>query len=220
MIRVVVADDQSMIRSALRALLESAADIEVVAEVADGVSALAAARAHRPDVVVMDIRMPGLDGLEATRLIRADLPHTAVIVLTTYDIDDYVFSAIRAGASGFLLKDGDADDLLRAVRACVAGEAVMSPGSLRRLLDEFASAPTADRTAATAVASLSDREREVLLLIAAGCNNEEIAADMFISATTVKSHVGALLGKLGVRDRTQAAVTAYRSGLLGGTPRA
>jgi DNA-binding NarL/FixJ family response regulator len=214
-IRVLLADDQSLIRSALRALIETADDLEVVAEAADGRAAVEAARAHRPDVVVMDIRMPRLDGLEATRMIRASLPQTHVVVLTTYDLDEYVFRAIRAGASGFLLKDGDAEDLRRAIRACVQDEAVMAPASLRRLLDEFARTPRADAEAAAAVERLSDREREVLTRIAAGLSNDEIAAEMFISITTVKTHVGGVLAKLGARDRTQAAVTAYRSGLVG-----
>lgn len=213
MIRVVVADDQPVIRSALCALIASAEDLEVVAEASDGLAAVSAARAHRPDVVIMDIRMPRMDGLEATRAIRTQVPNAHVIVLTTYDLDEYVFAAVRAGASGYLLKDGDADELFRAVRGCVQGEAVMAPGSLRRLLDEFARVPQPDPLAQAAICALSEREREVLTRIARGLNNEEISAEMFISVPTVKSHVGSVLAKLDARDRTQAAVTAFRAGL-------
>lgn len=215
MIRVVVADDQSLIRSALRALLEGAPDIEVVADAADGMAALEAVRAHLPDVVVIDIRMPRLDGLEATRRIRAEHPGISVIVLTTYDLDEYVFAAVRAGASGFLLKDGDADELIRAVRTCVDGKSLVAPTSLRRLLEEFARGPQPSPAAARAVTALTDRECDVLAEMATGRSNDEIATHMCVSVATVKTHVSSILAKLGVRDRTQAVVVAYESGLAG-----
>jgi DNA-binding NarL/FixJ family response regulator len=217
-IRVVVADDQRLIRRALVALLERAGDIEVVAEADDGLSAVAAARRHAPDVVLMDVRMPGMDGIEATRSIRNELAGTEVVVLTTYDLDEYVFAAVRAGAAGFLLKDGDGDDLAAAIRACASGESTVSPQSLRRLLDEFARAPVPDRSAVGAVARLTDRERAVLVEIAHGFSNDEIAESLHLGVSTVKTHVGSLLAKLGARDRTQAAIAAYRSGLVDADP--
>jgi DNA-binding NarL/FixJ family response regulator len=213
MIRVVIVDDQPMIRSALRALVEGEPDIEVVAEAGDGEEAVAVATRHLPDVVVMDVRMPILDGLEATRRIRTELPEVQVIVLTTYDLDDYVFGAIRAGAAGFFLKDGDAEDLIRGIRAVHSGEALMSPASLRKLIAEFAAAPQPDGAAAAAVAGLTEREREVLRLISQGMANADIAETLFVSVGTVKSHVSSVLAKLRVRDRTQAVVLAYQAGL-------
>jgi DNA-binding NarL/FixJ family response regulator len=213
-IRVVVADDQALIRTALRTLIESADDLDVVAVAGDGEAAVAAARAYRPDVVVVDIRMPRMDGIEATRRIRELDPGVAVIVLTTYDLDEYVFRAIRAGAVGFLLKDGDADELIRGIRAAAAGEALMAPQALRSLLGEFARTPQPDALAAAAVDRLSGREREVLCHMADGRANDDIARAMFLSVATVKTHVGSVLMKLGVRDRTQAVVTAYRAGLV------
>lgn len=212
-IRVVVADDQALIRTALRTLIESAADLTVVAEAGDGEAAVAAVRAHRPDVVVLDIRMPRMDGIEASRRISELDPDVAVIVLTTYDLDEYVFRAIRAGAVGFLLKDGDADELIRGIRVAAAGEALMSPLALRSLLGEFARSPQPDLVAAAAVGRLSGREREVLGHMANGWSNDDIAEAMFLSVATVKTHVGSVLAKLGVRDRTQAVVTAHRAGL-------
>lgn len=213
MTTVLVADDQPLIRSALVALISTADGIQVVAEAGDGREALRLAVRHEPDVVVMDVRMPVMDGLAATGLIRAQLPCTSVLVLTTYDLDDYVFAAIRAGASGFLLKDGDGDDLVRAIRRCAAGEAVMAPGSLRRLFDEFARGRAPDEDAVRLVAGLSEREHEVLEHLAAGATNDEIAAALVIARPTVKTHVASVLAKLGVRDRTQAAVVAHRAGL-------
>jgi DNA-binding NarL/FixJ family response regulator len=213
-IRVVVADDQAMIRGALRTLIESAEDLEVVAVAEDGEAAVAAARAHRPDVVVVDVRMPRMDGIEATRRIRELLQGVAVIVLTTYDLDEYVFQAVRAGAVGFLLKDGDADELIRGIRAAAAGEVLMAPQALRSLLCEFARTPQPDALAVAAVDRLSGREREVLCHMADGRSNDDIARTMFLSVATVKTHVGSVLTKLGVRDRTQAVVTAYRAGLV------
>ena len=210
-IDVLIADDQAMIRTALAALIRTAADIEVVGQAANGDEAVELTRRRKPDVVVMDVRMPGMDGLEATRRIRAESPATSVLVLTTFDIDDYVFAAIRAGASGFLLKDGDGDELIAAIRACAGGGGALAPGMLRRLFAEFERTPQADPDAVALVRTLSDREREVLALIADGANNDEISERLFIARPTVKSHVAAVLSKLGVRDRTQAAVVAHRA---------
>lgn len=217
MIRVVVADDQSVVRAALVALVSTDPDIEVVGSAANGQEAVALAVRYRPDVVLMDVRMPVMDGIEATRRIRGEVPDAAVLVLTTYDLDEYVFNAIRAGASGYLLKDGDGDDLVDAIRRSAAGDAVMDPGALRRLLLEFARGPAPDAAAAAQVELLSSREREVLALIAQGATNEDIAARLYISRPTVKTHVGAVLTKLDVRDRTQAAVVAHRAGLVTST---
>jgi DNA-binding NarL/FixJ family response regulator len=214
-IRVLLVDDQALIRSALHALLDAAPDLEVVAEAEDGRAAVAAADRYHPDVVVMDVRMPRLDGIAATRQIREAHPGTAVIVLTTYDLDEYVFDAVRAGAAGFLLKDGDADELVRAIRVAVGGEALVAPSSLRRLLDEFARTPRPDDDAAARVARLTQREREVLALMAAGLSNGEIAERLVLSLATVKTHVGGVLAKLPARDRTQAVVLAFVSGLVG-----
>jgi DNA-binding NarL/FixJ family response regulator len=197
----------------LAELVSSAVDIEVVAQAADGREAFVLAQRYRPDVVLMDVRMPIMDGIEATKAIRDTVPATSVLVLTTYDLDEYVFNAVRAGASGFLLKDGDGDDLIGAIRRCSEGEAVMDTGALRRLLHEFTRGPSQDNAAATLIAGLSSREREVLDHIATGATNDEIAAALFIALPTVKTHVGAVLTKLGVRDRTQAAVVAHRAGL-------
>lgn len=216
MIRVLLADDQALIREALTALLRSADDLEVVATAGDGPSAVEAVRRHRPDVAVVDVRMPGLDGIEVTRRVRQEAPDTAVIVLTTYDLDEHVTAAVRAGACGFFLKDGDAEELLRGIRAAAAGEAVVDGSVLRRLLGAFAATPEPDRAAADAVALLSAREREVLALMAQGLSNEEIAGRLFIGAATVKTHVGAVLAKLPARDRTQAVVIAHRAGLATG----
>jgi DNA-binding NarL/FixJ family response regulator len=216
MIRIVVADDQPLIRSALRALLEDIADFTVVAEAGDGDAAVRAVAQHRPDVALMDIRMPSLDGLAATRRIRDEMPGTVVIVLTTYDLDEYVFEAVRAGAAGFLLKDGDADELERAIRAVVGGEALMAPSALRRLMEEFTRAPRPDPGASRRVAQLTQREREVLEQMATGRSNDEIAAVLHLSVATVKTHVGSVLTKLGVRDRTQAVVVGHDAGIRPG----
>ncbi len=213
MIRVVVADDQSIVRAALVALVSTDDDIEVVGKAANGQEAVALASRYQPDVVLMDVRMPVMDGIEATRRIRSEVPGAAVLVLTTYDLDEYVFNAIRAGASGYLLKDGDGDDLVDAIHRSAGGDAVMDPGALRRLLHEFARGPAPDARAAELVQRLSSREREVLGLIARGATNDDIGARLCIARPTVKTHVGALLAKLEVRDRTQAAVIAHRAGL-------
>jgi len=213
-IRVAVVDDQPLIRAALRALLDQADGITVIGEASDGQAAVDLARRKRPDVMVIDVRMPGLDGLEATARIRADQPDVQVIVLTTYELDDYVFGAIRAGASGFFLKDGDADELIRGVRAVHNGTALMAPGALRSLLSEFATAARPDEPSVAAVARLTERERDVLQLLAEGLANADIAESLCLSVGTVKTHVSSLLAKLGVRDRTQAVITAYRSGMM------
>lgn len=217
MIRVVIADDQAVVRGGLRMILESEVDIEVTGEAADGRHALDLVRELDPDVVLMDIRMPVLDGLEATRLITSDagIP-TKVLVLTTFDLDEYVYAALRAGASGYLLKDTPARELVAAVRVVAQGEALLSPSVTKRLIEEFAHRPEAATEAPTAPlpADLTDREREALELLAHGLSNREIAARMYIGEATAKTHVSRLLTKLGVRDRVQAVVLAYETGLV------
>lgn len=212
-IRIVIADDQGVIRAALRALLVGVPDFEVVGEAADGLMAVELVVRRQPDVVLMDIRMPGIDGLEATRRITSAQPAVAVVVLTTFDLDEYVFEAVRAGACGFLLKDGDADDLEQAVRVAVRGDALMSPRSLRRLLDEFAATPVPAPDSVAALKALTAREREVLALVAQGFTNADIAAALVISEATAKTHIGNLLAKLHRRDRAQLVITAYEGGL-------
>ncbi len=212
-VQVVLADDQGMIRSGLRALLESAPDIQVVGEAGDGAAAVALAEAHQPDVVLMDIRMPGFDGIEATRQIRTRHPGVAVIVLTTYDVDEYVVAAVRAGAVGFLLKDGDADDLIQAVRLAARGDAVVEPSALRRLLATFAATPDPAR-GGSPPGGLTPRELEVLALVGRGLNNTEISERLYVSETTTKTHIGNLLAKLGARNRAHLVITAYESGLI------
>jgi DNA-binding NarL/FixJ family response regulator len=214
-IRVVIADDQALVRSGFAALLAAQPDIEVIGEAADGEAAIGLVAEHRPDVVLMDIRMPGLDGLAATKRIAADPApaDTKVVILTTFDLDEYVFEAIRAGASGFLVKHTEPDELLRAVREVVAGGALMSPGVTRRLFDEFATRAR-EPFEPRALDRLTDREREVVALVGGGLSNREIAATMFIGEATAKTHVSRLLTKLGVRDRVQAVVLAYQTGLV------
>ncbi len=217
-IRVVVVDDQSLVRNGFTSILSTAGDIDVVGEAANGVDALEVCRAVTPDVVVMDIRMPVMDGVEATRRLMNRSSHHApgVLMLTTFDLDELVHAAMRAGASGFLLKDALPDELFRAVRAVAAGDAVVAPSITRRLLDHFAgSAPsTANAAALAAVAQLTEREREVLTLIARGLSNQEIGASMCVAETTVKTHVGRVFMKLGARDRVQAAIVAYDASLV------
>ncbi len=214
MIRVVLVDDQHLVRAGLRALLERADDIEVVGEAGDGAAGVDLVRSTRPDVVLMDVRMPGLDGLEATRAIVDDptLTGTRVVVLTTFDLDEYVLEAVRIGASGFLLKDCDADELRHAVRVVRAGEALLSPRITRTVLEALAAAPirTVDRER---LAVLTDREREVLAEVGAGRSNDEIAQALHMSAATARTHVGRILTKLHARDRTQLVVIAYETGL-------
>lgn len=218
MIRVLVVDDQALVRSGFAVLLRSDTDIEVVGEAGDGGEALALVRRERPDVVLMDIRMPGMDGLEATRRITSD-PATAgtrVLILTTFDRDEYVFEAIRSGASGFLLKDVEPRDLLAAVRVVSEGEALLAPRATRRLIEEYVGAATdpghpSDRFD---LAQLTEREREVLVAVARGLSNREIADQLYMGYATAKTHVSRLLAKMGVRDRAQLVVAAYESGAV------
>jgi DNA-binding NarL/FixJ family response regulator len=214
-IRVLIADDQALVRAGFRALLGARAGIEVAGEAVDGAEAVAQARALRPDVVLMDIRMPSLDGLSATRQITADpeLTGVRILILTTFELDEYLFDALRHGASGFLVKDTEPGDLVTAVRAVAAGDALISPGMTRRLVAEFAArakepGPTAD------LAVLTDREREVMALVAEGLTNDEIAGRLFLSPATARTHVSRAMIKLGARDRTQLVVLAYESGLV------
>ena len=215
MIRVLLADDQALVRGGFRALLDAQDDIEVVGEAADGEEAVRLAVTERPDVVLMDIRMPGTDGLEATRRIVDDerLERTKVVILTTFDLDEYVFEAIRAGANGFLVKDTDPDELLRAVRAVLAGDALLSPRVTRRLIEEFA-ARAKDPVDLPELDRLTDRERQVVALVGEGLTNDEIAGRLVMSSATAKTHVSRAMVKLGARDRAQLVVFAYESGLV------
>jgi DNA-binding NarL/FixJ family response regulator len=213
-LRVVIADDQPMMRAGFKSVLESAGDITVVGEAENGEEAVSLARAQRPDVVLMDIRMPVMDGIEATRR----LPDQRVLILTTFGLDDYIIDALRAGASGFLLKDAPTHDVLAAVRAVAVGDAVLSATVTRQLLDQVGRRlPAAVSRDAHELAGLTDREEEVLHMLAAGLSNAEIAAAMVVSEATVKSHVSRILGKLGLRDRVQTVIYAYETGLI--TPR-
>ena len=212
MIKVLIADDQAMVRSGLRLILETEDDIDVVAEAGNGEEAVRLARRERPGVVLMDVRMPIMDGLEATRQITEQVPDTRVIVLTTFDLDDYVYGALRAGASGFLLKDAEGDQLVEAIRVIASGDAIIAPSITKRLISEFADRPRARQ--ATGLDDLTEREVEVLRLVAKGLSNAEIAEELYVSETTVKSHVSHILTKLGLRDRVQAVVVAYESGLI------
>ncbi|MFY1671950.1 response regulator [Plantactinospora sp. WMMB334] len=217
MIRVLIADDQAMVRQGFGALLAAQPDLLVVGDAADGQEAVAAARRLDPDVVLMDVRMPVLDGLAATRQLlgdRRDSDRPRVLILTTFDLDDYVYDALRAGASGFLLKDAPAADLVHAVRVVAAGDALLAPAVTRRLIAEFAARPGRDRPRPTSLAGLTPRETEVLRLIARGRSNSEIAEELVVAEQTVKTHVGRILGKLDLRDRAQAVVVAYESGLV------
>lgn len=210
-IRVVIADDHTLVREGFRRLLESESDIRVVGEVGDGSQAVDAAKRLQPDVVLMDIRMPKLDGLSATRAIITSGRATRVVILTTYDLDEYVFDALRAGASGFLLKDSPPDRLLEAVRVANAGDALLSPSITRKLIEEFTHQPVTEP--APRLETLTRRESEVLTFLARGLSNAEIADELFISPATVKSHVASVLTKLELRDRVQAVVYAYEYGL-------
>jgi DNA-binding NarL/FixJ family response regulator len=215
MIRVLLADDQALVRAGFRALLDAQADIEVAGEANDGEEAVRLARELMPEVVLMDIRMPGLDGIEATRAIGADarLGDVRIVILTTFDVDEYVFEALRAGASGFLVKDTEPAELIQAVRVVAQGEALLSPGVTRRLIEEFATrAKEPGRT--PALKMLTDREREVMALVGAGLSNDEIAERLVISPATAKTHVSRAMVKLGARDRAQLVVFAYESGLV------
>ena len=214
MIRVLIADDQALVRAGFRVLIDSAADLEVVGEAGDGAEAIALARSQRADVVLMDVRMPVLDGLAATRELAGDEGGPRIIILTTFDIDEYVFEALRAGASGFLLKDTEPAELLAAVRVVAGGEALLAPSVTRRLIEEFATRPDPHRTPPDALKVLTEREREVLALVARGLSNGEIATELFISPATAKTHVSRVMMKLGARDRAQLVVTAYETGLV------
>ncbi|HET9999172.1 MAG TPA: response regulator transcription factor [Nocardioides sp.] len=209
MIRVLLVDDEELVRSGLRLILSTEPDLEVAAEAADGEQALAMVELHQPDVVMLDIRMPGLDGIEVARRLAASGSPARVVVLTTFDNDDYVYGALRAGASGFLLKDAPATQLVSAIRAAAAGDAVLAPSVTRRVVDELGrrQAPAAIQR----LDVLTDRERDVLTLMAEGCSNSEIGDRLFITEGTVKTHVARILVKLGVRDRLQAVVLAYRA---------
>ncbi|MEV4679005.1 MULTISPECIES: response regulator [Actinomadura] len=215
MIRVMLADDQTLVRAGFRSILEGEADIEIVAEAGDGAQAVERAVEVRPDVVLMDIRMPVLDGLEATRRIIADprLGGVRVVILTTFDLDDYVYEAIKAGASGFLVKDTEPPELIHGVRVVARGDALLAPTVTRRLISEFASRITAPPPAAE-LSALTEREREVLELVAAGLSNEEIAGRLVLSPATAKTHVSRILAKLGARDRAQLVVLAYEKGVI------
>ncbi|HEX4257891.1 MAG TPA: response regulator transcription factor [Streptosporangiaceae bacterium] len=219
MIRILLADDQPLIRSGIRALLDAEDDIEVVGEAADGREAVALAAEHRPDIALLDIQMPGTDGLEATRQIVADeaLASVRVVILTNFGLDEYIFAALRAGASGFLLKDTQPAELLQALRVVMLGDSLLSPAVTRRLISEFVARPP-DKVAATGMEMLTPREREVVALVAHGLSNDEIAGALVLSPTTAKTHVSRAMMKLGARDRAQLVVFAYQTGLV--APRA
>jgi DNA-binding NarL/FixJ family response regulator len=214
-IRLLIADDQALVRGGFRAILEAEPDIDVVAEAGDGAEAVDLARRHRVDVALMDIRMPRMDGIEATRRLLAEprTPPTRVLVLTTFDLDEYVYEALRAGASGFLLKDVPPEHLAPAVRTVAGGDALLAPSVTRRLIQEFARRPVPGGPSSAALQQLTPRERDVLTLIARGMSNLEIAERLFVGESTVKTHVAHVLSKLGARDRIHAVVFAYESGL-------
>jgi DNA-binding NarL/FixJ family response regulator len=217
-IRVLLADDQALVRSGFRVLLQTAGDIEVVGEAGDGQRAVRQARELRPDVVLMDIRMPVLDGLAATRAISADpdLSAVRILILTTFDEDSYVFQALRAGAAGFLVKDADTEELLNAVRVVAAGPALLSPAATRALIEAYVARPEAATapTPAAVLGALTDREREVLALVGTGLSNEEIGTELVLSPATARTHVSRIMTKLAARDRAQLVVAAYESGLV------
>ncbi|MBU1225773.1 MAG: response regulator transcription factor [Actinobacteria bacterium] len=213
MTRILIADDDALVRMGLRVVLEGEPDFEVVGEAEDGRQAIELVREQKPDLVIMDIRMPHLDGLAATREITAGEGGPKVLVLTTFELDEYVYEALRAGAAGFVLKRVPPADLIEAVRVVASGDSMVYPAATRRLVERFAS-PSVSKEQARALASLSEREQEVLRLLAQGHNNREMSEQLFVGMETVKSHVGAVLLKLGVRDRTQAVITAYESGFV------
>ena len=214
-IRIVLVDDQELVRTGFRMVLDAQPDMTVVGEAADGLAAVEFARAHSADVMVMDARMPRMDGVAATQRIRQAGDRPRVLMLTTFDLDEYAFAALKAGASGFLLKDVPPEELLFAIRAVHSGDAVVAPSTTRRLLDRFAPMlPAGDSQAASELEELTERERQVLVLVAQGLSNAELAKRLFVSEATVKTHVGRILAKLGLRDRVQAVVYAYENGLV------
>jgi DNA-binding NarL/FixJ family response regulator len=214
MIRVLIADDQALVRAGFRVLVDSAADLTVVGEASDGAEAVRLAKECQADVVLMDIRMPEMDGLAATRELGKSENPPRVIILTTFDIDEYVFEALRSGASGFLLKDTEPAELLQAIRVVAEGDALLAPSVTRRLIEEFATRPDPHRTPPEALGSLTEREREVLALVARGMSNSEIAEELVISPATAKTHVSRVMMKLDARDRAQLVVIAYETGLV------
>lgn len=214
MIRVLIVDDQALVRAGFHAILESQPDIEVVGEAADGVEAVELARSLGPDVVLMDVRMPALDGIEATQQLLRDTQPPKVLMLTTFDLDEYLYDAMRAGASGFLLKDVPREQLINAVRTVVRGDALLAPTLVRRLVDDFVRRPPPGSRVPPRVSTLSERELEVLKLIARGLSNVEIANTLFLSEATVRTHVGHILATLLLRDRVQAVVLAYEAGVV------
>ncbi len=215
-IRVLIADDQALVRGGFRLLVDSAADLTCVGEAADGAEAVRLVASERPDVVLMDIRMPVMDGIEATHVIVGDARAiaTKILILTTFDLDEYVYQALRAGASGFLLKDTDPDTLLEAIRIIAAGEALLAPSVTRRLIAEFARRPAAVHAQLEGIEQLTEREREVLVLVARGLSNTDIATELYISPATAKTHVSRIMMKLGARDRAQLVALAYESGFV------
>jgi DNA-binding NarL/FixJ family response regulator len=214
MIRVVLADDLALVRGGMRVILEAEPDIRVVGEAADGAAAVEQAIQLGPDVVVMDIRMPGVDGLEATRRVQTRVPKTRVLVVTTFNLDEYVLEALRAGAAGFMLKDAAPQALVEAVRTVAAGEALLAPKVTRQLIEHYVRRPTLDRALAGELQELTERELDVTRLVAGGMSNAEVAASLFLGEGTVKTHVTSILSKLGLRSRTQIVVVAYETGLV------
>jgi DNA-binding NarL/FixJ family response regulator len=216
MIKVLIADDQALVRTGFRMILDAEDDIEVAGEAADGLEAISAAERERPDVILMDVRMPNMNGIEATRRLvdKDDVEPIRVLILTTFDLDEYVYDALRAGASGFLLKDAPPEELVHAVRVVERGDALIAPSITKRLIEEISQRPAQQGAAPEALESLTQRELEVLQLMARGLSNHEIAQELFVSDTTVKTHVGRVLMKLGLRDRVQAVVLAYESGVV------
>jgi DNA-binding NarL/FixJ family response regulator len=212
-LRVLIVDDQALVRAGFRMILEGAGDFQVVGEVSDGEQAIMAVRRHRPDLVLMDVRMPNLDGIEATRRILASGADCRIVILTTFDLDEHVFAALRAGASGFLLKDVSPEQLVASLRLLAQGKAILAPSVTRRLIERFA-APGVEPAVSQLLGSLTDREREVLILVGRSLSNEEVANQLHVSESTVKTHVGRVLAKLGLRDRVQAVVFAYETGLI------
>jgi DNA-binding NarL/FixJ family response regulator len=216
MIKVLIADDQALVRTGFRMILDAEADIEVTGEAADGLEAITAAKSARPDVILMDVRMPNMNGIEATRQLvdKDDVEPIRILILTTFDLDEYVYDALRAGASGFLLKDAPPEELVHAVRVVERGDALIAPSITKRLIEEISHRPAQQGAPPETLETLTQRELEVLQLMARGLSNHEIAQELFVSDTTVKTHVGRVLMKLGLRDRVQAVVLAYESGVV------